>query len=206
LEAALMAVSRAQRRRERIEQAIRADADRSNRSIAAEIGCSHMTVGRVRAGLAGQLSTSDEPDKLARGQNPGAANLIEPAGLRNDRAVRHGAHSEQLVAPLRERFLLELRERFNAVDDDLLVVQAHRRAQLELLSAWLDEHGVVRGGKRGEITAAATFAERIASSYERQHERLVALQREAETVDPQAALDAYVAGLPNGEEAGDGDD
>jgi hypothetical protein len=198
-----------ERQRQRIRELIEADPSRSATSIAVEIGCSTHTVVRQRK-LHMQMHTADcTVNGTAGTAHAGSSNLLPPAEHGNGRAVSHGAHSEVRIAPRRARILDELRQRFTGVDDDLLLVQAHRRAQLELLSDHLDVHGVVRGGKRGEVTPAAAFAERLASSYERQHERLVALQREAEKVDPQAALDAYVTGLsdaPGDDEEVDDDD
>src|SRR5256885_14290553 len=99
---------RLERQRERVRELLRADATRSNRSIAAELGCSHVTVGRVRGQLAGQDVHRDEPDRRAAANHRGSENLIEPAGPGNDRATKHGAYSEARVAPIREHFLEEL--------------------------------------------------------------------------------------------------
>jgi hypothetical protein len=192
-----------ERQRQRIRDLIDDDPSRSNRSIAMEVGCSTHTVIRTRyrhVSLHTAVSTTNGT------AHPGSENLLPPADAGNDRAMKHGAHSERQVAPRRARILEELRQRFTGVDDDLLRVQARRRAQIELVSTWLDEHGVIRGGKRGEIVPAAAFAERLAVSYERQHERLVELQREAQTVDPGEALRTHVAKLNAGRaNGGEGD-
>jgi hypothetical protein len=180
-----------ERQRQRIAAALLSDPSRSNYGIAREVGCSHHTV----AGVRGQMPAVECQPPTARTGNPGSANLVPPAGPGNLRAATHGAHSEALVAPLRVRFLERLREQYPAVGEELLRVQAHRAAQLELLTAWTDEHGIVRSARTGEVYGAAVFAERLASAFERQADRLRELQREASRVDPFEALDAHVAEL-----------
>ncbi len=187
-------------RREQVQRMLTESPDRSARSIARASGASHTHVGDIRrelisAGVIAAVSAEQKPATQASG------NLLKQTPDGELLAERHGAYSERRVGPRRARILEELRQRFTGVDDDLLLVQAHRRAQLELLSDWVDEHGVIRGGKRGEITAAATFAERIAVSYERQHERLVELQSESETVDPMDALNAHLTEMAAKREA-----
>ncbi len=192
------------RQRQRIREAILADPERSSRSIAHEIGCSTTTVSEHRRKLDVRPDGGDwTPDAVqssnghSAGSNRGHENLIEPAGPGNGRAVTHGAHSEAQVAPLRAQFLDQLRRRLPAVDPELLVVQAHRQAQLTLLSEWIDQHGIVRSARTGDVFAAAAFAERLASSFERQHDRLREIQREADeaasVIDVDALLDEHRA-------------
>lgn len=185
--------------RRRIAILIEADPTRSNFSISREVKCSHHTVARVR-----EREQMPEPLPATNGQpqtaNAGHANLIAPAEAGNDRARRHGAYSEVLVAPLRAQFLEQLRERLPAVPDELLRVQAHRAAQLELLTAWTDEHGIVRSARSGEVFGAAMFAERLASAYERQHDRLMQIEAEAVRVDPYQALEAHLAQIAESSE------
>jgi hypothetical protein len=186
-----------ERQRERIRDLIAADPSRSSRSIAVEVGCSPHTVIRQRE----RVQPHDD-DGTADGvracsgngrPHPGSENLVPPAGPGNERATRHGAWSEQRVAPVRERHAAALRSQFDAVDERLLSVMAHRMAQYELLTAWLDEHGIVKG--RGEVFPAAQFAERLARNFEQQFDRLAEIQRDARRVDPHEALEAHLAEL-----------
>ena len=179
------------RQRERIREAILADSERSNRSIASEVGCSPHTVIRVRERHV-QLPAMNGTGATAR---PGGENLIEPAGPGNSRALTHGAHSEASIAPIRERHLTALRGQFAAVDERLLSVMAHRMAQYELLTDWLDRNGIVKG--RGEVYGAAVFAERLARNFEAQFDRLREIQGEADeaasAIDVDALLDEHRA-------------
>lgn len=185
------------KKRQRIEAALHADPAQSNRSIGVELKVSHTTVSRIRNELlvAGHLADGYAP---VNGHHP---NLIEPAGPGNARAVKHGAFSEQHVAPLRQARLAELQERFTGVPHTLLEQQAERLAQLELLRDFTDGRGVVRNPRTGEVFAAASFAEKLRSAFERQHDRLVEIAREMKQVDPQAALDAHLSELASGRES-----
>ncbi len=166
-------------RRAMVERLLLEDHLRSDRSIACACGGSHALVGTVRAELvaAGRIDRRpDRPEADAQAGGGRNANLTRARRGEPGPALRHGAHSERRVAPIRERILEDLRREFTGVADDLLVIQAHRRAQYELLMAEHDERGIVQAGKRREITPASQFAERIGASYERQHVVLVELQ------------------------------
>ena len=139
-----------ERQRARIRELLDSDPNRSSRSIAKQIGCSAHTVIRVR-----ELHEQQHiPPYVADGvqvcngaaRHSGSANLT-PTLPGNSKAVSHGAWSETRVGPLRERYLIGLRQRFPLADEGLLNTQANRAAQLELLQRWIDEHGVVRGAR-----------------------------------------------------------
>ena len=100
------------------------------------------------------------------------------AGPGNTRALQHAAYSAGAIRDARERYLAELTEAFPAASAQELVIQAHRLAQLELLGAFVDERGVIRHKRRGDVFPAAQFMERVATAFERQHALLV--QREAD--------------------------
>jgi hypothetical protein len=119
-------------------------------------------------------------------KDPGKA-AIQKANLRQYAAMTHGAHSPEQIRPLRERFLAELAEAFPSASRHEIAIQAHRLAQLELLGLFLDEKGVIRHRRRGDVYPAASLAEKIASAYERQS--AVLEQRERDRRDPAAVLD-----------------
>jgi hypothetical protein len=120
------------------------------------------------------------------------------ANLRNGKTPTHGAQSEVRVRPLRERYLAELAVTYPNATDHELVIQAQRLAQLELLGAFLDERGVIRHRRRGDVFPAASLAEKIASAYERQAAVLAERERQHGKSSPHDALRAIVAELTEG--------
>jgi hypothetical protein len=92
----------------------------------------------------------------------------------------HGAQSEQAIRPLRERYLAELAEEFPHASPRTLVIQAARLAKLELLERFVDERGVIRHQRRGDIFPAVQMAEQISRGYLQTQERLEAERRERE--------------------------
>jgi hypothetical protein len=122
-------------------------------------------------------------------RNPNAA-----ANLRPDAATKHGAHSPAQVAPIRERHLAALRERFPAADVTILGLQASRLAVLEMVGVWLDGRGILRNRRTGTVWPAADYWAKTASAFERQHERLEAQAREASDVPGQALAAALADG------------
>lgn len=173
-------------RREQLATVLLAEPGLSNREVARRVGSDHKTAGVVRAELE---RTGEIPARTRRRQGHGGELWVSEA--RNGKALRHGAYSEPKVAPLRERHLTALRERFDAVDERLLAITAHRMAQFELVTGWLDGHGIVKG--RGDVFPAAQFAERLGRNFEQQFDRLTEIQREARRVDPYEALEAHLA-------------
>jgi hypothetical protein len=97
-----------------------------------------------------------------------------PAG--NGRAVVHGAFSTR-VRDAREKHVVELVEAFPNATSPEIAIQAHRLAQLDLLGAFMDERGVIRHKRRGEVFPAASLMEKIAVSFERQHALLLERER-----------------------------
>jgi hypothetical protein len=177
-------------RREAIESALRDDPERSNRSIAIECRSDHKTAAKIRA----QLESAGEIPRRTPTVPTDHGGALLPTVEGNSKATTHGAWSERRVGPLRDGFLVALRDRFPAVPDELLRVQAHRQAQLELLSAWADSHGVVRNA-RGDVAGAVSLARQLARDFEQRHDRLVEIEREAARVDPHVALEDYLAGM-----------
>jgi hypothetical protein len=146
-----MATTRAERRRQRIEALIRADIERSNRSIAEEIGhCSHNTVARVRAGLTGSLTDTDGPVNGPNGQHP--ENLIAPAGPGNTRAATHSAYSAAALRPAIETLTTELPgvvAGYTSADDVVIRMLAVLIAQIEQVNAYVADVGIFK--KPGEL-------------------------------------------------------
>lgn len=122
------------------------------------------------------MPLSADPSKRAAQLSnlvPGA----RAAGTGNRRAVQHGAYSAGAIREAREKHLAELAETFPRASTQELVIQAHRLAQLELLGEFVDQRGVIRHKRRGDVFPAAMFMERVAAAFERQHALLV--QRKA---------------------------
>lgn len=118
---------------------------------------------------------SSNPEKRAAS----LANLKSPSG------TTHGAHSPALVQPLRQSFLTELQEAFPNATEHELRTQAQRLAQMELYARYIDEKGVIRHRRRGEIYPAAAQLERLSASFERHN--AVVLERERQHGTPDAA-------------------
>lgn len=191
-----MSLSKLERRRERIEALLRAGPSRSNRDIAREVGCSHMTVGRLRADLAGQLSTSNEPDTAANGQHPGSENLIAPAGEGNLRAGKHLAYSETRLAPLRVALEASLRDEFGVfIDARRLWLAADLLARVEAARSWLDDRGGVVRNKAGEVYPVVDRVDRWGARADALLRDFHEAKREAEAVDPMDALGEHLRSL-----------
>jgi hypothetical protein len=163
-----------ERKRERVRELLRADPSRSSRSIAAEVGCSPHTVIRQRE-LHVQVHDADCTPVAA---HPGSANLIEPAGPGNDRAVTHGAYSQARREPLEDLHRDRLRLAYPSAPDDLVNAAAKRAALVDLFSAWIAEVGVVhRGpGNLPHVSDAARELRRLLNDLEAATERLIALE------------------------------
>jgi hypothetical protein len=186
-------VKRLERQRERIRELIVADPSRSSRSIALEVSCSTHTVIRQR-----ELHVQDPAViRTTATAHPGGENLMPPAGPGNSRAVTHGSHSEMVVAPVRERHLDTLRQRFPDEPDPVLWIAASRAARIEVLSEYLDANGLM---KRGEIRSAATELTKLETALEKQLAVLSerAKQRQSPGNDLAAVL-AEIAENGNGE-------
>jgi hypothetical protein len=185
-----------------IKAALRSDPQRSNGELGRAFGVSRTTIYRCRMKLeqAGEISARalmrDVP-KLEAHPHLDAGTLADGTAP----AVKHGAKSPALIAPLRDRFLTELRDRFPACDDQLLALQAHRAAQIELLGRFIEERGVIRT-RSGECYNAVRWCDKLSTAYENQHARLMAMQREAEQVEPTAQLEAVVSEIVEARNAG----
>jgi hypothetical protein len=174
---ALMAktLTRAERKRQKIAAALAVDPSRSNRSIAAEVKVSHMTVGRVRVNMAGQLSTPDTPAGGPNG-HVGMANLVKPPDG-NALAEVHGAYREARRQPLEALHRERLRRDHPTESDDAINLRAKRSALIDLYWADVSDRGPVRG--KGDATPSARelrllldAEERAAIAMEERRERV----------------------------------
>ena len=130
---------------------------------------------RVRALTAEGLSQRQVAAKLKISKGTVLADLksersgktpTNAAKAGNFRALRHGAKSEQLLAPMRERHAESLRKDFPALDDRRVALLADRLARVQAASRWLDEQdGIVRDD-RGEPYPILRELERWASRAE----------------------------------------
>lgn len=117
--------------------------------------------------------------------------------------LAHGAYSPTVLAPARERHLDALRARFPAADLTILGLQATRLAQLAAVGEWLDGKGSpIRNKRLGTTWPAADYWMRVASAFERQHERLEAQAREAGGTSPHQTLASIAAELEAGDQDG----
>jgi hypothetical protein len=93
-------------------------------------------------------------------------------------ATKHAGYSKTLIAKRQGAHLDRLREQFPTADVTILGLQASRLAQLELVGEWLDGKGIIRNKRFGTVWPAAEYWGKVASAFERQHERLEAQARE----------------------------
>lgn len=119
------------------------------------------------------MPLSKDPDLRAR----------QLANLSPNAAMRHGAHAERDIAPVRTEHLARLRLSFPSADDAVLTTQADRAAQIDLINAYLARRlgvgAVLRNRRTATVWPALEYAAKLASAYERQHERLEAQQRDS---------------------------
>lgn len=130
------------------------------------------------------MPLSSDPEKRA----------AQLANLKPTSATKHGAYSDAAIRDLRREHLAELAAEFPSASRRELLILAHRIAQLDKLAEHADRYGVLRDKRRGEPFPAATLAEKLASSVERQIAAL--LERERTAGKPPAGdLDAHLAAL-----------
>lgn len=170
--------------RRKIAAAIKANDKATNTDISRQCQCARETVRNVRRSL-----------------EAGHGNLIAPAEPGNDRAAKHGAYREVALAPIRTAKLADLQRLYPHAPPELLLLQANRAAQLELIWMWQENRGVIRDSRHGSIYPAAVFAERLSTAYENALGKLAELERQARAERPSARLEALAAELSEGEAA-----
>lgn len=159
----------------------------SVRAIAERVGCGKTT---VQADL----------DRLARGRTPARGYKWEDFKAGNTVALRHGTRSERAIAPLRERHLAELRERYPFMPRLRLAAQSQRLAQIDLASRWLDEVDEIVKDDEGRIFPVASELVKWLGTAEQWFDRAEAELKE------RSKFDALSEFMSEGEEVADGDD
>ena len=144
-------------RREMVVGALLADASRSDRSLSRAFSVSHSTIGRVRAELVAAGRIDRRIVRSASARQVGAPNL---AGARGEPgpALKHGAlvtsgagagalqrRADELAGELRS-----LVPGGTAADEPLLTLLALTLARVEIVNAWLDQHGLFRNARGSE--------------------------------------------------------
>lgn len=196
------AKSRQERQRERILELLEADPSRSSRNIAKAVGCSPHTVIRLRREHMQVHGADCTPEPV---QSEASVHSLQPPPLGNDRALKHGAESEQRLAPLRVALEESLRSEFGqVVDARRLFLLADLLARIEAARSWLDERGGVVRTARGEVFPVVDRLERWSARADALLKELHAEKREAESVDPAEALRRHVAQITQNGEAADG--
>jgi hypothetical protein len=89
-----------------------------------------------------------------------------PAKKGNMRAVKHGAKTEQLVAPRREAHLRVLREDYPHLDNRRLALMADRLARIDLATAWIEKQKSLVYDKQGNVFQVAQQVEKWATRAE----------------------------------------
>jgi hypothetical protein len=101
---------------------------------------------------------------MARRWNP--AKTAPPFTKGNLAAVKSGAHSKAIVAPIREKLVVDLRLEYPTLSDAEVWLCADRLAKIELAAAFIDEHGLFRDKEQGEVWPVVDRLERWANRAE----------------------------------------
>lgn len=125
------------------------------------------------------------------------------ANLKPGEHVTHGATSGALIRQATAEHLASLGDQFPHATKAELTLQASRWAQIERLTAYVEERGLIRNQRSGTTIQAAELLSRLSAAFERQHERL--MDREAafavvggDTIESIAAELAAAAGDGDG--------
>lgn len=143
----------------------------SVRKIARHVGVS---VGTVHADL--KATEGDRPPNPA-GHPATIQPPPNPAGPGNQRRRTHGAYSDEVVRPLRERRHEQLVERYPFKSPEDLMPLADRLGRIDAITLWEAENGIV-GDKRGSVFQASSTkdewarrAERVVAELEAERDR-----------------------------------
>lgn len=88
------------------------------------------------------------------GKSPARGYTWEPFTANHTKSLKHGARSERMISPAAARIANELMESYPRLREYRGAVLEYARvdAQVELLQAWVDEHGAI--DDKGESTGA----------------------------------------------------
>jgi hypothetical protein len=164
-------------RRELVERLLTADHLLSDRAVARQAAVSHTHVADVRREMIAAGCLAERPCQAAAAvqadNGNGSGNLTRQPSGEPGPALRHGATSEIVLAPLRVRHLEELQAAFPSADATILRVQAGRLARFDALTEHLDRAGVRALMRRdGSLRPAATMLRQLEDAIERCHDRL----------------------------------
>lgn len=101
------------------------------------------------------------------------------ANLKPHAAMTHGARSGAVIREAAAEHLANLKRQLPSASDEELWVQASRMAQIQRLSAFIEERGLIRDQRKGTVYNAASMLAQLSSTFERQH--AVLLERERAT-------------------------
>lgn len=121
-----------------------------------------------------------------------------PAPKGNTRAAKHGAKTEQLVAPRREAHLTVLREDYPHLDERRLILMADRLARIDLATAWLEQQKSLVANKQGDVYPVAREVEKWAA---RAEQVLAEAEKESRKSPKRVDLAVEMAELEEGEAA-----
>lgn len=130
---------------------------------------------------------SADPEKAARQ----LANLTGKASPGNTHAATHGARGELTVAPKRAEALEAFKERYPKVNEMRLALAADLAARVELACEYIDKRGLFKDRRSGELRPVVVQMDRWAA---RLDALLAELDRDAQHVDPMAALRNHIEG------------
>lgn len=94
-----------------------------------------------------------EPSTISRDlavEAPGSP-VPKHAQRDNKRSLKHGTRSERMLAPVRDKHVKDLAERYDHIVPERRWLQAHRLAQIDLGAAWLDAGGGVVRDEQGRV-------------------------------------------------------
>jgi hypothetical protein len=95
--------------------------------------------------------------------------------------VTHGMHSQAgkaRVAELAETYFAELSASFPNSSEYQRRIQARRLAKMDLFAQFVNERGVIRHRRRGDVFPAHVEEERLASAFERREDLMLEVERQ----------------------------
>jgi len=142
------------------------------------------------------MPISTDPEKRAK-QIANLKRGDNPAPVGNQLGLKHGASKPDklLVRERRTQFLAELSETFPSASNAERLMVATNMARLELLGDYLDQHGVIRNRRTGQVYEAARLEQQVSGSLERQWAILTAREQARPANGQPQSLEAYVAEL-----------
>ena len=129
---------------------------------------------------------SNRPHKYAGRSKASRGRQV--SNLRPMAPLKHGAYSPQTLRPERERVLDELLASFPGVRRDRLELLAGQRARITLLTAYVEERGLITHRVRGTSPPAVSLLRQEEAAYRAELSRIEDLARERRPWDALAEL------------------